>query len=68
MEVYWDNNGHFLYSPAPREWGYLRWFEQIMNAAKEQGCQLYITDNTKWKDIQDDLKDEIVRWLQNSSD
>ncbi|WP_431311605.1 hypothetical protein [Pedobacter albus] len=22
-EVHWDSNGHFLYSPKPREWTYL---------------------------------------------
>jgi hypothetical protein len=28
MEVSWDESGEFLYSPSPREWTYVRWFEQ----------------------------------------
>lgn len=67
MEVHWDSNGLFLYSPPPRDWSYLRWFQQIMNAAREQSCQLYISDNTQWKGISDDLRGEIIQWLQNSS-
>ena len=25
-EVHWDDKGHFLYSPKPRDWTYLEWF------------------------------------------
>ena len=41
MEVHWDPERHSLYSPPPREWSYSRWFQQILVAAREQGCELY---------------------------
>lgn len=38
MEVHWDADAGTLHSPVPREWSYARWFQQILAAAKEQGC------------------------------
>jgi len=57
MEVHWDDNGKYLYSPPPRECSYLRWFQQIVAAVKgEYGCTLVITPATRWQNIDDSLK------------
>ena len=59
MEVHWDEDGKYLFSPKPREWSYLDWFKQIISAAKEQSCSLIITEDTIWVNIQNSLKAEI---------
>jgi hypothetical protein len=60
MEVHWDNEGKFLYSPKPKQWRYLDWYIQIIKAAKEQTCLLTITDNTEWVNIPEELKNDII--------
>lgn len=66
MEVHWDNDGRFLYSPKPREWSYADWFKQIVAAAKDEyGCDLKITNSTEWKEIPLDLKDQLLNiWAE----
>ena len=59
MEVHWDNDGKYLFSPKPREWSYLDWFKQIIAAAKEQSCSLIFNEDTIWANIQNCLKAEI---------
>ena len=59
MEVHWDADGNFLYSPKPREWRYLDWFKQIIDAAKKQSCDLIPIESTIWVNIPDSLKAEI---------
>jgi len=57
MEVYWDNDGKYLYSPSPREWTYIRWFQQIIAAVEgEYGCVLAITPDTRWHNVEDTPK------------
>jgi Integron Cassette Protein Hfx_Cass5 len=57
MEVHWDAKGQYPYSPKPREWSYVRWFQQILAAVKgEYGCTLVITPETRWQNIDDALK------------
>ena len=57
MEVHWDNDGKYLYSPPPREWSYIRCFQQIIAAVKgEYGCVLAITPDTRWHNVEDTLK------------
>ena len=52
MEVGWDKEGRFLYSPALREWSYARWFQQIVAAvASEYGCSLAVTPRTRWHGV-----------------
>ena len=65
MEVDWDENGNFLYSPVPREWTYLDWFKQIINAVKEQGYILVISNATKWSNVPEPLKREILEWMEH---
>lgn len=63
MEVNWSPEGKFLYSPKPREWSYLKWYGQILSAAKDEyGVSLVITENTRWVGVGDDLKNEIVQY------
>ena len=64
MEVHWDNEGRFLYSPKPREWSYVRWFQQILAAAKEQACVLEVTSATEWSAIPGGLRAELERCAQ----
>ena len=59
MEVHWDPQGGFLYSPKQREWSYVDWFRQILNAVKDQGCSLEVTDTTVWTNIPAPLMDEM---------
>ena len=52
MEVRWDELGRFLHSPPPREWPYVRWFQQIVAAVvSEYGCSLSITPQTRWNGV-----------------
>ena len=60
MGVHWDAEEHFLYSPKPDDWSYFQWFIQILSAVKSQGCQLILTNSTKWVSIPDDLRSAIV--------
>lgn len=60
-EVHWDYNGHFLYSPKPRERTYFDWFKQITGVAEtECNCKLVLTDQTLWTNISDELKQQII--------
>jgi hypothetical protein len=56
MEVQWDNNLGCLYSPAPREWLHLKWFQQIREAAHRQGIDLIVAPTTSWSNIDADLR------------
>lgn len=69
MEVHWDEDGKYLYSPPPREWPYIRWFQQIIAAVKEEyGCVLVITPETLWHDIDDTLKTSITSSVGKAAD
>ena len=61
MEVYWDAaNDHLCAPPPPRaQRGAVWWFQKIVTAAKEQGCELLIGPETKWKNIPHELAEEI---------
>lgn len=62
MEVHWSPEGKFLHSPKPREWSYLKWYGQILDAAKsEYGVSLRVTENTRWAGVGDDLRNEILQ-------
>ena len=61
MEVHWDEQGHYLYSPKPTKWTYLDWYKQIQAAAKEQSGNLLITKETAWVNISKELKLEILQ-------
>jgi hypothetical protein len=60
MEVRWDPDNRTLFSPKPREWSYLRWFQQIVAAAAgEYGVHLVITRDTTWTNVPDALRVEM---------
>lgn len=60
MEVGWDPDSCMLFSPKPREWSYLRWFQQIAAAvADEYRVRLVITPQTRWTNVPDALRAEI---------
>ncbi|WP_430540609.1 hypothetical protein [Pseudoxanthomonas sacheonensis] len=65
MEVQWDPARRALYAPAPREWSYARWFQQVLDAAREQGCELQLASSTKWSNIDADVKVEFLRVAGN---
>jgi Integron Cassette Protein Hfx_Cass5 len=60
MEVGWDPDNRTLFGPKPREWSYLRWFQQIVATVEgEYGVRLVITPQTTWTNIPDALRAEI---------
>jgi hypothetical protein len=60
MEVSWDPEARALVAPAPREWSYGRWFQQIVRAAADEcGVRLYLDDRTSWL-VSSDLKAAIL--------
>lgn len=60
-EVHWDEKLSALYSPKPREWNYLNWYQHIINVAEvECNTKLILTARTLWTNIQDDLKKKII--------
>lgn len=62
-EVHWDNKGLFLYSPKPRKWTYFDWFKQITGVTEtECRSKLILTDVTKWTNIADGLKRQIIEY------
>lgn len=67
VEVHWDSTRQCLYSPKPREWSYLQWFQHILSAAELQSLQLQLTPTTLWSNIADELKEEIQRWVSTKS-
>ena len=61
MEVHWDQESLFLYSPKPREWSYFDWYRQILAAVKsEYGYDLSITKETSFTNIPEFLKKAIL--------
>jgi hypothetical protein len=67
MEVHWDPSRRSLYSPIPREWSYSRWFQQILAAAREQGCELQLAPSTKWHNIDLGVKAELSQVIGNGA-
>lgn len=61
-EVHWDENDSYLYSPKPREWTYLDWYKHIITVINSEcSCKLIITEQTKWINIPDSLKTQILK-------
>ncbi len=61
VEVHWDNEKLFLYSPKPREWSYLDWYNHITSLVRiDYGIDLLLTANTTWINIPSTLKEEII--------
>lgn len=61
-EVGWDDKEKVLFSPKPREWTYYIWYRHIIDIAKDEyGCDLKLTEKTKWTNISDDLRQQIIK-------
>ena len=60
VEVNWNEEKHYLFSPKPRKWSYTDWFLHIVSAAKLQSCELFISEKTCWKNISEKLKVETL--------
>ena len=67
MEVHWDPVRRALYAPAPRVWSYARWFQQILDAAREQGCELQLAPSTEWSNIDACTKAEFLQIASNGA-
>ena len=65
MEVHWDAERKSLYSPKPREWSYARWFQQILAAAKEQGCLLVLQGDTNWHNVTPGMQAEFAEVISH---
>lgn len=64
-EVHWDSEKRTLFSPKPREWNYLDWFNHITRVAKtECFTDLILTDQTEWVNVPEDLKKKITKAQQ----
>jgi hypothetical protein len=60
-EVHWDDKGKFLYSSKPNEWTYIDWYKQIIGVVQtECNYKLQLTDKTKWTNVSDDLRKQII--------
>ena len=60
--VNWSLEYSYLFSPQPREWSYIDWFENIYVAVRsEYGDRLIITQETMWINVADELKSKIVK-------
>lgn len=62
LEVRWDPAGRFFYSPAPRDWSYPRWFDQIATAVRrEYGTRLTLTEHTRWVNVSETARRAMER-------
>ncbi len=62
-EVHWNAEREVLYSPKPREWSYLMWYNHIIDIAKNSdggGCKLLLTNKTQFINISEHLKEQIL--------
>jgi hypothetical protein len=66
MEVQWSEDGSFLYSPRPREWTYVQWFRQIVDAVRgEYRYELRLSKHTQWINIGAELRGAIQKAAQS---
>ena len=68
MEVGWEDESHSLYCPKPREWSYVRWFKQAVDAVagKYHRC-LALTASTEWRDVPAEIRAEIEALMADSA-
>ena len=67
MEVHWDPGRSTLYGPPPREWSRARWLRQILDAAREQSCDLLVTHETEWVGVGPEVKAELLHEVRSAS-
>jgi hypothetical protein len=71
VEVRQDARGGVIYSPAPHEfreyyseWTYLTSFRHIVGVVELQGCDLQLSEATMWRNIPEELREEICEWME----
>ena len=67
MEVHWDSKLGRLYGAVPRKWTYEEWYTQIVSAAHEQSCILFLSKSTAWANVPDSLKASIQGGVPNDT-
>lgn len=61
MGVHWNDNEFFLYHHSKGSWSVIQWYQQIIKAVNiEYGINLVINQKTKWENINDIIKNEIM--------
>ena len=67
MEVHWDRERGCLYSPAPREWTYIQWYEQIVAAVlDEYGVQLIVTKCTSFRSLPPEVQHRVQQDIEQA--
>lgn len=61
VEVHWDSDGKYLYSPKPREWTYLDWFKHIVTTVRGT---VRLSPETEWENVPDDLRSDAETWMK----
>lgn len=62
MNVYWNEAGRYLYNRIVGSWSPVDWLRQIISAVEiEYGYHLFITEDTKWENIDDSIKQSITQ-------
>ncbi|AUI82760.1 hypothetical protein TE101_10850 [Alteromonas macleodii] len=59
--VHWDQKRRALVGQQNREWGYPKWFTHICNLVSKTGCQLQLTETTRWVNITCELRSSIIQ-------
>jgi hypothetical protein len=58
-DVHWNKEYGCLYAGIPRNWSYLDWYHQLLNAAREQGCNLLLSADVSWVNVPQKLQAQI---------
>lgn len=59
--VNWDQARKALFGQPNREWGYSKWFTHICSVVSQAGCQLQLTETTKWVNVSSELRISIIQ-------
>ena len=65
VDVHWDAESRSLHSSIPREWTYAHWFQHILATAKAHGCELRLTDSTRWTNFEPSEQAKLL-WVARS--
>ncbi len=63
MEIHWDENKGVLFAPPPPRFLLAEpiwWLMRILDAAKQQECQLIIDSSTRWQNISPELRENAI--------
>ena len=59
--VNWDQARKVVFGQPNREWGYPKWFTHICNLVSQAGCQLQLTETTKWVNVSNEIRISIIQ-------